>query len=167
MPTPRWTRVSDSAYTWEAEPIDWLAGCLPNSDAWQGCSNLEFVAQDGSVNEVDALVLPPSKLRLFEIKSTPSTVSDEAGQWTWQRITGSREVTESPLVLANPKANRLAGLLEGSRALWATNGNCTEAVGFIGRRGCAHRDRAENSRARFHRHELGWRLAGNSSHEIR
>jgi len=69
MPTPRWTRISESAYTWEAEAIDWLAGRLPDSDAWQGWSNLEFVAQDGSVNEVDALVLTPTKLLLIEIKT--------------------------------------------------------------------------------------------------
>ncbi|MCU0650047.1 MAG: NERD domain-containing protein [Gemmatimonadaceae bacterium] len=117
MPTPRWTRVSDSAYTWEADAIDWLAGRLPDSDAWQGWSNLEFVAQDGSVNEVDALVLTPTKLLLVEIKSTPAVVSGDAGPWTWQRANGSREVTENPLVLANRKAKRLAGLLKNTKAL--------------------------------------------------
>ena len=75
MPTPRWTRISESSYTWEAEAIDWLANRLPDSDAWQGWSKLEFVALDGSVNAVDALVLTPTKLLLFESKRIQTIAS--------------------------------------------------------------------------------------------
>lgn len=51
MTLPRWTAVSESAYTWEAEAISWLRDRLPDSDAYRGWSNFEFVAQDGAVNE--------------------------------------------------------------------------------------------------------------------
>ena len=76
---PRWTAVSESAYAWEAEAIDWLRDRLPDSEAYRGWSNLEFVAQDGSVNEVDALIMTPTKLLLVEIKSRPGKVEGDAG----------------------------------------------------------------------------------------
>jgi hypothetical protein len=51
VPSARWTAVTESAYAWEAEAIAFLRERLPDSDFYQGWSNFEFVAGDGSVNE--------------------------------------------------------------------------------------------------------------------
>ena len=71
VPNPRWTAISESAFAWEAGAIAWLRDRLPDSESYRGWSNFEFVAQDGSVNEVDSLILTPTKLLLVEIKSRP------------------------------------------------------------------------------------------------
>jgi hypothetical protein len=70
---PRWTGVSDSAYAWEADAIAFLRDRLPDSEAYRGWSNFEFVGQDGSINEVDALILTPTKLA--STRSPPNVCS--------------------------------------------------------------------------------------------
>ena len=94
MPPPRWTTVSDSAFPWEAEAIAWIRDRLPDSDAFRGWSNFEFVAQDGAVNEIDTLVLTPTRLLLVEIKSAPGTVRGDSGAWEWTWPDGRRSVGE-------------------------------------------------------------------------
>jgi hypothetical protein len=60
----RWTAVSDSDYAWEAERVAWLQGRRPDSEAFRGWSNFEFVSQNGTVNEGDALILTQTKFLL-------------------------------------------------------------------------------------------------------
>lgn len=139
MPASRWTAVSDSAFSWEADALRWLRERLPASDSYQGWSNFEFVASDGSVNEVDALILTPTKLLLIEIKSRPATVRGSAGAWEWTWPDGSRRVEDNPLLLANRKAKRLAGLLKSTKALKGKSAPYVEEAVFL-----SHKDaRAE------------------------
>ena len=135
MSFQRWSAVSESAFAWEADAIAFLRERLPDSDAYRGWSNFEFVAQDGSVNEVDALLLTPTKLLLVEIKSQPGTVAGDLGAWTWTWPDGRRQVVDNPLILANRKAKRLAGLLRGTKALRGKWAPFVEEVVFL-----SHRD---------------------------
>jgi len=57
MKTPRWTRVGQSSFDWEREALEFLCGHLPDHEPWRAWSNLEFVDDEGRVNEVDALIL--------------------------------------------------------------------------------------------------------------
>jgi serine/threonine protein kinase len=138
MLSPRWIAVSESAYAWEAEAITFLRDRLPDSAAYRGWSNFEFVSQDGFVNEIDALVLTPSRLVLVEIKSQPGIVSGDLGQWTWRWPDGRLQVVDNPLLLANRKAKRLAGLLASTRALKGKRTPYVEAAIFLSNRdvGC-------------------------------
>jgi serine/threonine protein kinase len=135
---PRWTAVSESAYAWEAEAIAWLSDRLPDSEAYRGWSNLELVAQDGAVNEIDALILTPTKILLVEIKSRPGKVEGDSGAWTWTWPDGRREVIDNPLLLANRKAKRLAGLLRATKALKGTRVPFVEELVFL-----SHKDARE------------------------
>src|SRR5262249_39454502 len=75
----------------------------------------EFIALDGSVNEVDLLLLTPMGFFLTEIKSRPGRVYGDAGTWTWE--TEGRLVTmTNPLLSANLKAKKLRTLLERQKA---------------------------------------------------
>ncbi len=110
MKEPRWTTISESAFAWEKEALDWLRERLPDRDPWHVWSNFEFIDDQGKVNEVDALVLSPVGLFLVEIKSRPGTVTGDAHTWTW-RGDGRDYAHDNPLILANRKAKRLAALL--------------------------------------------------------
>lgn len=110
MKPPRWTVASPSAYDWEREALEFIRENLPDRDPWKAWSNLEFIDDDGRVNEVDLLVLTPDGLVLVEIKSRPGTVQGDAHTWTW--ITDGRQLTyDNPLLLANRKAKRLKSVL--------------------------------------------------------
>jgi hypothetical protein len=78
MKPPRWTIVSPSAYDWEREALEFLREHLPDYEPWRAWSNLEFVDDEGRVNEVDLLVLSPAGLILVEIKSRPGTIEGDA-----------------------------------------------------------------------------------------
>ena len=110
MKDPRWTAISESAFAWEKEALDWLRDRLPERDPWHAWSNFEFIDDEGKVNEVDTLILSPLGLFLVEIKSRPGSVSGDAHTWTW-RTDGRDYAYDNPLILANRKAKRLASLL--------------------------------------------------------
>ena len=116
MKAPRWTAVSQSAFAWERDALDFARGHLPDHDPWRAWSNFEFIDDEGRVNEVDLLVLTPAGLVLIEIKSRPGTVKGNAQSWIW--ITDGRQVTtDNPLPLANRKAKRLSFVLRRQEAL--------------------------------------------------
>lgn len=52
----RWKRVTESAFPWEAEALEYLRTALPDCDPYAGWTNFSFIADDGTVNEVDALI---------------------------------------------------------------------------------------------------------------
>lgn len=111
MKEPRWTAVAPSEFPWEREALDWLRDQLPDAEPWLAWSNLEFIDEDGRVNEVDLLVLAPGAIFLVEIKSRPGVLTGDARTWTW--TTDGREYTsDNPLYLANRKCKRLASLLK-------------------------------------------------------
>lgn len=121
MKAARWTAISQSAFEWEREALDFLRQHLPDHEPWRAWSNFEFIDDEGRVNEVDVLVLTPAGLVLIEVKSRPGTLRGDAYSWTW--ITEGHPVTtDNPLPLANRKAKRLASVLRRQEALLARGG---------------------------------------------
>jgi serine/threonine protein kinase/predicted transcriptional regulator len=84
---------------------------LPDQEPYRAWTNLEFLAEDGTIHEVDLLVLTPKGLFLVEIKSWPGTLEGDASTWTL-RGDGTVRTFDSPLLLANRKARKLASLLK-------------------------------------------------------
>src|SRR6056297_1687852 len=116
MSSSRWSTIAESAFPWEQDALEWLRQTLPDHDPWRAWSNFEFIAADGSINEVDLLVLSPAGLFLVEIKSRPGTLEGDAHTWTWT-TDGRRYSHDNPLILTNKKAKRLASLLRAQPAL--------------------------------------------------
>ena len=67
MKDGRWTEVTTSAHTHERAGLDYLRRNLPDRDPYRAWSNFTFIGDDGSLNEVDCLVVTPSKVWLVEI----------------------------------------------------------------------------------------------------
>jgi Nuclease-related domain len=110
MRPPRWSAISESGFEWEREALDFLREHLPDHEPYRAWSNLEFIDDEGRVNEVDALVLTPAGLVVVEIKSRPGTLQGDAHTWTW--TTDGRQISDdNPLLLTNRKAKRLAFVL--------------------------------------------------------
>ena len=108
----RWTEITESQYAWEKEALDYLRRHLPAHEPYRAWSNFEFVAANGFVNEVDALVVGRGKLYLVEIKSRPGRLTGDQGTWTWRTESGRRVVEDNPRLLANLKAKKLKSLLQ-------------------------------------------------------
>ncbi|MBO6511423.1 MAG: NERD domain-containing protein [Roseibium sp.] len=122
----QWTQVTPSDFSWEQEALEFLRESLPDHEPYRAWSNFEFIAEDGSMNEVDALILAPKGLFLVEIKSHPGEISGDAGRWVWSHE-GRRKSMDNPRLLAERKAKKLASLLRSQRAARNKHG-----VPFIG-----------------------------------
>ncbi|MBK1704926.1 BREX system serine/threonine kinase PglW [Halochromatium glycolicum] len=116
-----WKQITPSDYAWEHEALDFLRHKLPDHEPYRVWANFEFIAQDGSINEVDALVVTPKGVHLVEIKSHPGAISGDAGSWVWS-FEGRRRVFDNPRLLAERKAKKLASLLRSQRAALAKRG---------------------------------------------
>jgi hypothetical protein len=58
---------------------------FPSHEPYRAWSNFEFIADDGSINEVDLLVFTPQGFFLIEIKSRPGRLFGEGlGYQDWQ-----------------------------------------------------------------------------------
>lgn len=111
-----WVTVTESRYSWERDALDFVSDRWPDHEPYRAWSNFEFIALDGSINEVDLLLLTPMGFFLVEIKSRPGRVFGDAGTWTWE--TEGRLVTVgNPLLSANLKAKKLRTLLERQKAV--------------------------------------------------
>ena len=108
--SPRWQAITDSEFPWERDALAFVRERLPDHDPYRVWSNFEFIADDGSINEVDLLALTPKGFYLVEIKSRPGIVEGDRGTWTW-RHDGRRHTFDNPLLLANRKAKKLISLL--------------------------------------------------------
>ncbi|WP_435588960.1 BREX system serine/threonine kinase PglW [Micromonospora chalcea] len=109
--SPRWSQINASSYTWEQDGLRELASYLPDTDPFHVWANVEFVGADGSINEVDALVLTPSGLHVLELKHWQGEIRGDGTQWV-RRAPNSRLIPEdNPYILANRKAKRLASLI--------------------------------------------------------
>lgn len=108
----RWKRVTESAFPWEAEALEYLRALLPDCDPYYGWTNFSFIADDGTVNEVDALIATPRGLFLIEIKSDPGELRGDRGTWTYLKPNGRQKTVDNPLILANSKCKKLKSLLE-------------------------------------------------------
>ena len=126
----RWHAINESQYPWERDALDFVRERLPDHDPYAAWANFEFVSQDGGINEVDLLVLSPNGLFLVEIKSRQGTVGGDASTWTWE-TDGRVRTEDSPLLLANRKAQRLASLLKNQKAFNQSRAPFVEAVVFL------------------------------------
>jgi serine/threonine protein kinase len=110
--SPRWKEINASAWVHERAGLRHIKTLLPDADPYFAWANVEFVAPDGSVNEVDLLVLTPSGLHLLELKHWQGEISGDGSQWVVRSPNGHTRRTDNPLILANRKAKRLASLLQ-------------------------------------------------------
>jgi serine/threonine protein kinase len=110
-----WTTVAESRYPWERDALGFIGERFPAHEPYLAWANFEFIADDGSINEVDLLVFTPQGFFLIEIKSRPGRLAGDAGTWTWE-TDGKLCTVDSPLIAANLKAKKLASLLGRQRA---------------------------------------------------
>ena len=110
-----WTMVAESKFPWERDALDSMRGQFPAHDPYRAWANFEFIADDGSINEVDVLVFTPQGFFLIEIKSRPGRLLGDAGTWTWE-TDGRLFTVDNPLIAANLKAKKLRTLLQRQKA---------------------------------------------------
>ena len=71
MTESNWTEITQSRHSWEREALDYIRAHFPTHKPYHAWSNFEFIALDGSLNEVDLLVFTSVGFFLIEIKSRP------------------------------------------------------------------------------------------------
>ena len=102
-----WTTVTESKYPWERDALEFIRQQFPPHEPYRAWANFEFIADDGSINEVDLLLFTPQGFFLPEIKSRPGRLMGDAGTWTWE-TDGKLSTVDSPLIAANLKAKKLS-----------------------------------------------------------
>ena len=125
MEPPLW---SEGASPWphEREALAFIKSRLPNHEPYRAWTNVEFIAEDGSVNEVDLVAVTPRGVLLVEIKSWPGVIFGDGQKWRLRRPNGHEAFFDHPLILANTKAKRLRSLLarqrdfKGEQPPWVT-----------------------------------------------
>ena len=70
-----WITITESQYPWEREALEFIKSRFPAHEPYRAWSNFEFIAHDGSINEIDLLVFSRVGFFLVEIKSKPGTLS--------------------------------------------------------------------------------------------
>jgi Nuclease-related domain len=138
LSSARWKRFAESKFPHEREGLEFLSQGLPDSDPTLLYSNFEFIADDGSVNEIDALAVTRAGVFLVEIKSRGGIVSGNRHIWEWEKD-GHTLPTDSPLILANGKARKLADLIGRQRAFRAERRPWIEALVFLSAQGISVR----------------------------
>ncbi|MBX6314303.1 MAG: protein kinase, partial [Isosphaeraceae bacterium] len=113
--TMNWITVAESGFPWERDALEFVRAKFPVHEPYRAWSNFEFIADDGSINEVDLLVFTPEGFFLVEIKSCPGRLFGDAGTWTWE-TDGKFYTYDNPLIAANTKAKKLRSLLQQQRA---------------------------------------------------
>ena len=106
-----WKQMTPSDFSWEREALAFAKQALPNHEPYRAWANFEFIAQDGSINEIDLMVLTPKGLYLVEIKSHPGVMRGDAGTWIWENPNGRPKYFDNPRILTDRKAKKLASLL--------------------------------------------------------
>lgn len=113
MDDERWTQCTPSEYAWERAALGYLKGQLPNTDPYRAWANAEFLGSDGSVNEIDLLLVTPAGIVVLEIKSWSGVVVGDAGTWRQTH----RAPVDNPVIGANRKARKLKSLLVSKPAM--------------------------------------------------
>jgi serine/threonine protein kinase len=129
LPDRRWKQLAESRYAHEREALEFLRGILPDREPVYVYSNLEFIAE-GSVNEIDALIMTQAGVFLVELKSRGGEVSGNRHLWDWKKD-GHTITIDSPLILANSKARKLAGLLRQQPAFRNERAPWIETLVFL------------------------------------
>jgi serine/threonine protein kinase len=152
MDAPLW-HDGGSGFAHEREALAFVKERLANHEPFRAWSNVEFIAGDGSINEVDLLVVTPHVFALVEIKSFPGKVFGDGQTWRNVRADGVERLYDHPLLLTNSKAKRLRSLLARQKAFrdsqppWITPMVFLSAPDLdcrlhdVGRTGVAGRDR--------------------------
>ena len=107
-----WKQVTTSDYVWEREALAFAKEILPDHEPYRAWANFEFIALDGSINEVDLLILTPKGFFLVEIKSHPGVMKGDSGSWIWEAPDGRISYFDNPRLLADRKAKKLSSLLK-------------------------------------------------------
>ncbi|HZD67950.1 MAG TPA: BREX system serine/threonine kinase PglW [Actinomycetes bacterium] len=115
MESELWTQGA-SPWPHEREALAFIRARFPGYEPYRAWTNVEFIAEDGSVNEVDLLAVTPRGLFLVEIKSWRGVLRGDGQRWRRKLPNGSTVVVDHPLVLTNSKARRLRSLLMRQRA---------------------------------------------------
>ncbi|MBF9127694.1 BREX system serine/threonine kinase PglW [Plantactinospora sp. S1510] len=109
--SPRWEQINPSAFPHEQDGLRELASYLPDAEPYHVWANVEFVGTDGSINEVDALILTRSGLYVLELKHWQGEIEGDGMLWMRRMPNGRRRQVDNPYILANRKAKRLASLI--------------------------------------------------------
>jgi nuclease-like protein len=104
----RWIEVSRSQFEHEAEGLRLVRNVLPGEAPFRAWSNFEFRDRQGMWHEVDLLVLGRRRLHLVELKYYRGVLRGD--DLIWRR--DGRRADDSPLKLAQRKAQRLASKLQ-------------------------------------------------------
>lgn len=107
--------IAESSFPWERDALEFVRVQFPPHEPYRAWCNFEFIADDGSVNEIDLLVFTPQGFFLIEIKSRPGRLRGDAGTWTWE-TDGKLTTVDNPYQLANSKAKKLRSLLQRQKA---------------------------------------------------
>ncbi|MGH9838599.1 MAG: BREX system serine/threonine kinase PglW [Blastocatellia bacterium] len=129
LSSTRWHVISPPYYQWERDALEYIRENLPDNESYRAWTNFEFISDDGSINEVDLLILTPCGFFLVEIKSRPGALSGDAMTWVW-KTDGKVASFDNPLLLANRKAKRLASLLRRQKAVQKLRVPFLEAIVF-------------------------------------
>lgn len=122
----RWIDVTLSEFPHEKAALNFIRSRFSTREPFRAWSNFTFIADDGSMNEVDLLVVSPTGVYLVEIKSYPGRIEGDAGTWRWIEPTDGRtKWFDNPLKLANRKAKKLASLLRRQPAFAGPKGHET------------------------------------------
>jgi serine/threonine protein kinase len=113
MSDVRWTQCTPSEYAWERAALAYLKALFPNEEPYRAWANAEFIGSDGSVNEVDLLLITPARIIVLEVKSWSGVLVGDAG--TWQQT--HRAPVDNPVVGATRKARKLKSLLAAQPAM--------------------------------------------------
>ncbi|ETA01105.1 serine/threonine protein kinase [Frankia sp. CcI6] len=113
MDDERWTQCTPSEYAWERAALSYLKAQLPTGDPYRAWANAEFLGSDGSVNEVDLLLVLPAGIVVLEIKSWSGVLVGDAGTWRQSH----RAPVDNPVIGANRKARKLKSLLVSRPAM--------------------------------------------------
>ena len=123
-----WHTITLSTFAHEIEALEFVRTGLGASS--QAYANFTFIGLDGSLNEVDLLVIGPWGFFLCEIKSRPGVVRGDSQTWRW--VDGSRVFSaDNPLLLTQRKCQKLKSLLQKQRALRDVQVPFLEPVVFL------------------------------------
>lgn len=132
----RWHVVHKSEFPHEQEALDLLRERLPGNPPFRGWSNFEFIAEDGSINEVDALVVSSDCIYLIEIKNWHGTITGNQNTWKVTAPNGRQRTEDNPLLLTNRKAKKLKSLLARQSAFKKTRVPFIQAAIFLSAPDC-------------------------------
>jgi hypothetical protein len=113
MDDRRWVQCTPSEYAWERAALEYLKQVIPTGEPYRAWANAEFLGADGSVNEIDLLLITPAGITVLEVKSWSGTLTGDAG--TWQQV--HRQPVDNPVISATRKARKLKSLLQAQPAM--------------------------------------------------